>query len=172
MKKIITFILALVMIMSMVACGSTTDEDPIAPTPAETSQNTITIPEETESPAEEIQSPVTITGVSLCKDYNEEDSVIVFYDWTNLTNETTASDFDVSISVYQNGISLENTYGAYQNEYESLEDATMTQVRPNTTISCARMYLLQDTTSPIEVEVTPWINIDNTVYVLENYNFS
>lgn len=36
MKKIITFILALVMIMSMVACGSTTNEDPITSTPSET----------------------------------------------------------------------------------------------------------------------------------------
>lgn len=82
MKKIITFILALVMIMSMVACSSTTNEDPITSTTVETpiTEDIPTVSKEpVETPNEDSTNgyAVEITGCTVTEDYEGNPALVV-----------------------------------------------------------------------------------------------
>ena len=89
-------------------------------------------------------------------DYNGEydgDYVAVYYEYTNLTDESKSAGWEVSIDAFQNGIELETEY--VPERYfspEGYEDSDIS-IRPNATACFYEIYRLKNTTSPIEVEV-------------------
>ena len=176
MKKIITFILALVMIMSMVACGSTTNEDPITSTQSETPvvENIPTTSEEpVETPSEDNPSyTAEIIGCSVVDDYEGNPALVIFINWTNNSEDTCAYWITMATKAFQNGIGLDTTYLGYDSQYSDVTNATMTEVRPGTTIEVAEVFALQDTSAPVEIEISELISFDSTILESGIYNFS
>lgn len=90
------------------------------------------------------------------KNYEGKPTVIITYQYTNNADEAAAFDITFETAVFQNGIECSSDY-----IYD--EDDGMKEIRPGTTITLTKSYVLNDTTSDIEVEVSGFISFDNTV---------
>lgn len=94
----------------------------------------------------EIQSGV------ITEDYEGEPAVVIDYTWTNNSSETTSPFLSVSIDAFQDGIGLQSAFILNNDIYDG--SMSMTDVRPGTTITVQAAFKLNNTTSPVEVEIT------------------
>ena len=94
---------------------------------------------------------VKITGVRLGKDYDGADAIILDYDFTNNSDETTSAMESLYFQLFQDGVELDFTIITGDDNYDS--DSYMKDIRPGVTLSCQCAYVLGNTTSPVEVEV-------------------
>lgn len=78
----------------------------------------------------------------------------------------------MATKAFQNGVGLDATYLGYDSQYSDVTNATMTEVRPGTTIEVAEVFALQDTSAPVEIEISELISFDNTILESGIYNFS
>ena len=176
MKKIITFILALVMIMSMVACSSTANEDPIPSTPVETpiTEDIPTVSKEpVETPNEDSTNEyiVEITGCTVTEDYEGNPALVVLMTWTNNSDETASYAWTLNADAYQDGVGLE--FGILLNsDYSDMSNAKMTEIKPGVSLEVAEVFSLRDTSTPVEIEISELISFDDTILESGIYNFS
>lgn len=172
MKRLLATLLALMLALSLAACGGDTS-DKANQSDADGSsaeQQADPAGEKTEEPAEaeEPETPanaadlgdyhVEITGVSLSTDYEGNPAVIVSYSWTNNSEDTTMPMTTVTCSVFQDGVGAEAAIMMDEN-YDG--DSSMTEVRPGTTLDVQEAFVLSNTTSPIEVEISEWLTLDD-----------
>ncbi len=94
---------------------------------------------------------VKITGVRLGKDYDGADAIILDYDFTNNSDETTSAMESLYFQLFQDGVELDFAIITGDDNYDS--DSYMKDIRPGVTLSCQCAYVLGNTTSPVEVEV-------------------
>lgn len=146
MKKSFSLLLAWIMALSLVACGSSTN------TPTPDDKNTPT-DEQTkgESKGKLGDYAVQFTGFSLAKDYEGNDAIIVTYDFTNNSEETTSAMTALVIRAYQDGVQLSSAIlmdapDGYDAESE------MKNIKNGATLSCQTAFVLSSTSSPVEVE--------------------
>ncbi len=147
MKKIVSLLLALVMALSLIACGgnNTDTPDPVDKNPVAN-----------EDPKDESNGSlgdyaVKFTGYSLAKDYEGNDAIIVSYDFTNNSAEATSSMTALIIRAYQDGIELSSAIlmdapDGYDAESE------MKNIKTGATLNCQTAFVLSSVTSPVEIE--------------------
>jgi uncharacterized lipoprotein YehR (DUF1307 family) len=150
-KKLLVLVLALMLTLSVFvlsACGEDekkTDEG--------TGANV-----KTEEPADKEDSPVVIGEAEFGKDYEGKATIVVNYEWTNTTDETTSLLLTYSFKAYQNGVELETSL--FADDWLSDKDDTSgwvdmsKDVKPGSTIKTSEAYLLSDESAPVEVEVS------------------
>ena len=172
MKKIFAFILALCMVFSLVACGGdetiTVTETMTAPPTTEYVETTLP-PETTTEFVPSPEAPVLdfdVTGFDLIEDYEGNPALIVFFVWTNGSDETISFDSEYMVSAFQDGISLDHTSVAYESPYEEVNDAIYTQVRPGATLEVAEVFKLRSDSTIVEIEVDEWISFDDDILML------
>ena len=95
---------------------------------------------------------VEIKSTSMTQDYDGNPVVVVTYSWTNNSSETTTPMGSVTTKVFQDGVGLEGIYIVGSEDYDP--DTTTTEVRPGTTIDVQEAFILNNTISPIEVEIS------------------
>ncbi len=130
MKRILAFLLAVAMLLSMVACGAKEDKDETTsatangaaqgandqPSDAASEQDTVldtAMPDSEVSEVTEIASEEAETSVS----ESEAESETVIEDEPEIESETTASDEDRSVSNILEGIFGDHNGNAYQNTF-------------------------------------------------------
>lgn len=98
----------------------------------------------------------TVKGATLTKDYKGKDAVIITYEFTN--NSDKAASFDTSLmdSVYQNGIGLETAILIDEDT-----DVWDVEIKPGITKETKKAYVLNDTASPLEIEITEFLSWDD-----------
>ena len=106
---------------------------------------------------------VEIKSCRLAKDYEKKPVVIVTYSFTNQSYDSPTS-FMMAIedNVYQDGVGLNECYfvdGAY--EYNSDNDTK--EIKKGSTIEVEVAYVLNDETTPIDVEVKEFFSFSNKV---------
>ncbi len=146
MKKFLSLLLALIMALSLVACGSN------ANTPTPDDKNTPTNEQaKDESKGKLGDYAVQFTGFSLAKDYEGNDAIIVTYDFTNNSEEATSAMTALVIRAYQDGVQLSSAIlmdapDGYDAENE------MKNIKTGATLACQTSFVLSSTSSPVEVE--------------------
>lgn len=108
---------------------------------------------------------VSIVDFKLSKDYEDHPSAIVTYEWTNNGDETTSFMFAADASVFQGGVECETAIVSSGDDYDS--ELSMTEIKPGTTFTVQNAYVLRDTTSPIEVEVTELFSFEKNPPVVK-----
>ena len=93
---------------------------------------------------------VKINDIEISEDAENDPMVVVNYTWINNSSETTSAGSSVYVQVFQNGIAQEYTW-SYDNKYNNNE---YTDVRPGTTLEIQSLFKLENTTDPIEVEIS------------------
>lgn len=107
---------------------------------------------------------VVIDSCRLATDYEGKPVVIVKYIYTNVSNDTPTS-FMVAFDegVYQNGVGLNETFMVDDSAGYS-SDNQMKEIKAGATLEVEVAYDLNDTTTPVEVEVKELISFsDKTI---------
>lgn len=90
------------------------------------------------------------------KNYEGKPTVVITYNYTNNSDDSQSFDFGFIDTVFQNGIECSPDY-----LYD--EDNAAKEIRPGTTIEVKKSYILNDTTTEVEVEIKGFITWDNSV---------
>lgn len=92
------------------------------------------------------------------QNYEGKPTVVITYKYTNNSNESESFDIAFMDTVFQNGIECSPDYS-----YEINEDNSHKEIRPGATIEVKKSYILNDTVTDLEIEITGFISWDNTV---------
>lgn len=137
-----------------------TSEPTLEPTlePTATPQPTLTpeptaTPEPTEAPEVEYADwNVKYISHEIGKDYAGNEVLIVYFEFTNNSDDNQAFAYAFSDVAFQNGIELEPTYWEVNEETENADK----EVQPGTTVKVATSYGISDKESPVTVELSPF----------------
>lgn len=91
-----------------------------------------------------------VKGAEMAKNYDGKDAIIITYEFTN--NSDSSQSFDVALSdeLYQNGVGLETAIFIDDAETDGFD----VKIQPGVTKEVRKGYILQDTSTPIEVEIS------------------
>ena len=178
MKKIFAFILALCMVFSLVACATGNDTPTVTETLTATEPTVIeevvmtteeTFPDEDAEFVPSPEAPILdfdVTGFDLVEDYEGNPALIVFFIWTNGTEDTTMFEVPYLMSAYQDGIGLDIATISCEHEYAELTDNLWREVRPGATLEMAKAFSLRSDSPIIEVEISDWLSFSNKPMML------
>ena len=154
MKKLFAMLLALMMMLSLAGCGTSAADTPI---PA--ADDADVVEEENTTDAAAVTGGgkldeyyVKITGAHLGKDYEGADVIILDYDFTNNGEEATSALTSLYFKLFQDGVELETAIVLDDSDYDS--ENSMKDIKSGVTLSCQCAYVLGNTTSPVEIEVS------------------
>ena len=149
---------ALILIFGLFALGSTSDDkDNTAVTQKSGNVDT----EEANNSLGDFS--VEIKSCRLAKDYEGKDVVIVTYAFTNVNdNDPTSFDIAIEDNVYQEGVGLNRSY-IIDDSYNYNSDNSTKEIKKGASIDVEVAYELNDTSTPIEVEVQEWLSLNDKV---------
>ena len=96
-----------------------------------------------------------VKEAKLCKDYAGKDAVLITYKFTNNGSEAISFDIALDDNVYQDGVGLERAY------LDEDTDDFDVSIKPGVTKEVRKAYLLRDTTTDLEVEISEWLSFSN-----------
>lgn len=102
---------------------------------------------------------VSILGATLGTDYSGAPCIILNLEWQHRNQEAQAFFSSLQAKVFQNGIQCNSAI--VMDSSSSIN--TMTEIKPNTPVQLFATYSLQDTTSPIEVEIEKFFDFSSSL---------
>ncbi len=158
MKKILSGILALLMAFVLIGCAAPpVSEEEIPPPDVETDAP------ELSGEGELGDYYVKILDIALAEDYEGKPAVIVTYNWTNNGDDAANFAFAFSAQVFQGGVECETAIIMDSDVYNA--DNYMKDIKPGVSLDIQLAYVLQDSQTPIEVEVSELISFDDAIIV-------
>ena len=155
---ILGIVVALIVVIG-VAAGSGDDNGGTAPTDGTAAQ---TVAENQKGKDGKIGSYVcTVKSATKCKNWEGKDSVKIVYNFTNNASDSMSFDSALEDKVYQDGIALETTFDSDDDSGNQIWDVA---IKPGITKEVAKLYVLRNSTSDLEVEVGEWISFNDTKY--------
>lgn len=113
------------------------------------------------------ETSVKVTGHHMSKDYNDEDVLIVDYEYYNGSDEAKSFMINFSAKAFQNGIECDDTViGCDEIDSEKI----MNEIQPGVTLNFSRGYHIVDM-SDVEIKVEGTL-FDDTEYVSEIISLS
>ena len=103
---------------------------------------------------------VEIKSCRLAEDYEGKPIVIVNFKFTNNDDEAQAFYTAVEASVFQDGIGLNECYVADESANYSDDNQTK-EIKSASSIEVEVAYVLNDTETDLDVEVTEWISLSD-----------
>lgn len=163
MKKLASVLLVCVLLLTFGVCAIGSGED----------ETTVSQPSGTVSGTGEGGSVsndnalgdylVEIKDCRLAKDYEKKPVAIVTYLFTNQGNDTATSFmFAIEENVYQGGVGLNECY-VLDDSYSMKEDNDTKEIKKGASIEVEVAYVLNDETTPIDVEVKEFISFSDKV---------
>jgi hypothetical protein len=174
-KKLISLFVSICLLLSLAACYAKNEHNVEGTTAAEIITEIVTDPVETiatEATTGFVPSPEApildfdVTGFDLVEDYEGNPALIVFFVWTNGTDDTTMFEVPYLMSAYQDGIGLDSATISCEHEYYELTDNLWREVRPGATLEMAKAFSLRSDSSIVEIEVNEWLSFDGKPLML------
>ena len=158
-KKYIAILAVVSMLLVLGACVSS----PAQPAATETSSS------ETAGSGTLGDYSVSITGYALAKTYEGKDAVVVTYNWTNNSQDTTDFLSAFNTMVYQDGAECDTAIVTGDSGYSA--DNQTKDVNPGESLDVQAAYLLQDRANPIDVSVYEFMSTTNET-VAQTFNIA
>lgn len=92
---------------------------------------------------------VTVNSIRKSKDYEGNPAIVINYDWTNNSEDTTSWLGSIFTQVFQDGVSLERAFIVEDKD----SDMSMKDVRPGTTIEGIEEAFVTTSENELEIEV-------------------
>lgn len=99
---------------------------------------------------------VEIQDAFLAEDYQGHPAIVITYQWTNNSTRTTNAMSALLENAYQNGVQMDGAIVVSTPGYRS--GTSTRNLRPGTSASVHRAFLLADGSSPVEFEVSQFID--------------
>ena len=167
MKKIIYLLVVIFVLLTLVGCMNN-DNETLSSTSSKngvSSYETASLPEKKGNLGE---YTVDVKGCRLAKDTEGKDIVIVNYGFANHAETSTSFTFAISDKVFQDGVGLNKCYNVAGSAKYSSENQSK-NIKKDASIEVEVAYILNDSTTPIEVECTELISFSNNK-VTKNFN--
>ena len=173
MRKKIFLTAATATMLFLAACGST---ETTSTTNASTSEGTTSVAEtekttEKETTTEETTEKVTETekkeskkinlevedgkleyiSHEIIQDYEGKPTILIHFNFTNNSDKSTSAQLIFYPKVFQNGVECE--FGILMDSPEAYQNLSK-EIQPGTTLEVGFPYVLSDTESPVDVEVS------------------
>lgn len=100
----------------------------------------------------------TVKSATKCKDYEGKPAVKITYAFTNNDDEAQSFDLALTDNVYQDGVGLET---AITLDNDDIDYGFDVKIKPGVTKDVTKIYLLQNETSDLEVEITELISFSD-----------
>lgn len=107
---------------------------------------------------------VVIDSCRLANDYSGDPVVIIKYLFTNNSNEPASFIYSLSTNVFQNGVGLSDCYFVDESANYSSSGKSK-NIQPGVTLEVEVAYILNDTTTPLDVEVTKLFSYNDSTKV-------
>lgn len=161
-KRLIIFAVIIVVIIAIVAISSGGGDSSSSEnaTNADTSETTSQVEANKDESVEgQIGNYIcTVKSAEICKNWEGKDAVKITYAFTNNNKEAESFDFALSDNVYQDGIGLESTFISSDDDDWGVD----VKIKPGVTKEVAKVYLLRDKSTDLEVEIGELISFDDT----------
>ncbi len=152
MKKLTTFLLALLMVFSLAACDMELEDS---------SQGSGTIENSEQAKNTTLGDyNVEIKSCRLAEDYEGKPIAIITYGFTNNGDSPSAFYVSLDTEVFQNGIGLNECYFADDSAKYNSDNQTK-EIKKGATLDVEVAYELNDTTTDLEVEVSEFISFSD-----------
>lgn len=160
MKKFIsTFISALlVAVIALFAAGCVDVSDTASDGDPASKADTVSKGEKKDNEIGDYQ--VDIKSARLTEDYEGKPVIIITYDFTNNSDDEAAWYVSVTDRVYQDGVECETAYFVDDSANYSSDNQSKS-IRKGVTLEVEAAFVLNNTESPVEVEVTEWISLSD-----------
>lgn len=109
----------------------------------------------------------TIYDATLSESYDGYPIIVISYDWTNTSGDSSAPVWNITPSAYQNGIGLEPVPMYSDGTYDSAMDGQ--KIRPDVTVDLKAAFYLSDEYSDVEFELTPWVTWEDNPPVVSQW---
>ena len=109
---------------------------------------------------------VVIKSATVTTDYEGNPAIVVTYNWTNGSDETMMAMTALSSKAFQDGIQLESALMTSDNYTPNVA----TELKPGASLDVQAAYVLRNTTSPVEFELSEFLSYDNTQVVTKTFN--
>lgn len=93
------------------------------------------------------------------KDKSGKDCLVVYFDYTNNSEENQAFLYAFTVTVFQNGVELEGSWFQVNDETENDDK----KIQPGTTITVAQAFTLNESRDAATIQVTPWISLSENI---------
>lgn len=97
----------------------------------------------------------TVKSAKLCKDYAGKEAVLITYEFKNNGSEAISFDVALNDNVYQDGVELETAILDEDTDYFDVS------IKPGVTKDVKKAYLLRDSSTQLEVEISEWISFND-----------
>ncbi len=182
MKKLLSVLLTVTMLVLLCACGKSTQQDSTSASVEEpetkaasvyvtTTDDDNTVTDETAIASTEPVSVdlgayhVTILSAEQFKDDNENDSIRFYYDFTNNSDEEVSAFFACDTDAYQEGYELVAANSFYEKAAEA--DNCYHDILPGITIRCIVEYNFKPDGGDVEFSLTESISGDSATMTFD-----
>lgn len=90
--------------------------------------------------------------------------LVVYYDFTNNSDENQTFDYAFSDKCFQNGVEVEPSYWHANEESKN----SGKEIKPGTTLEVASSFVLGDCMDDVELEIEPWITLKENILFSKN----
>ena len=112
---------------------------------------------------------ITIDGAKLANDYYGDPAVIVTYTWTNNSDEAISAFVALSCKGFQQGVQLET---ALMGTDSGFDPRSTIELKPGASTTVQSAFKLNDTTSPLSVEITELLSFEDTGTVSKTFELT
>lgn len=98
----------------------------------------------------------TISSAEICKNWEGKNAVKITYSFTNNSSDAQSFDLALTDEVYQDGIGLESSFISYDDDW-----GIDVKIKPATTKEVSKVYVLRDTETQLEIEISEWISFSD-----------
>ncbi len=144
----------------------TTDEEPTTeestkeePTKEEATTQEPTTEEKNENEFVYEDLKVVYKESKIEKDKSGKDCLVVYFDYTNNSDENQAFLYAFTVTVFQNGVELDGSWFQVNEETENDDK----KIQPGTTITVAQAFTLNESRDAATIQVTPWISLSENI---------
>lgn len=95
------------------------------------------------------------TKAEIGEDAGGEPALLVHYKFTNNSKDSQSFIWAFTNKAFQNGVQLDTaTVWKSEGSFDTVSDSTFSDIQPGISLDVCETYVLQDTTTPVTVEVT------------------
>lgn len=100
-------------------------------------------------------------------DYAGDECLVLYFDFTNNSDENKAFVYEFTVDAFQNGVELDSSYFHVNDETKNKDR----EIQPGTSIRVGVSFGIGDDRSIVDVEVKPWISFSNETLANFKVNF-
>lgn len=104
----------------------------------------------------------SFTRYDITSDFEGNLALVLCFEYTNNSSEPNMAASDFYVQVFQNGIEKDTCILSSDSQWETLSKNLVTDIKDGVTLPVCRSFVLDDLTSPIDIETSELVNFSDS----------